>query len=350
MVKQGRARQQARKRRQRTRQSKQRARANSYRQVGERCELVACLINQGWAEQGMASVFVLRRMPDGALAMAAFLIDTWCMGLKDAWGRLDISMKEFQEISEDRPEIRFGRTDFETVQRLIAGSIRFARENGFRLPRRYDRWVALAGVSAHGEADLGDFRRDGKLVYVGPMLDLRDRLIGQPVDEFLNRDDVQFAVDMDDNHIVGSSRAMARELLERAQECDALMEVDPDDAGAGERAEEQFEEGLEHLRRGFLDGIHRWCFSQGITPHPKLHEAWNLHELAMMRMEKDVEYDADSPEIQAGRDALEALLDLQPPRHRAQLSEALSQIRGFVTQFDSEQELVAATGLAEEDE
>src|SRR5436190_20366738 len=60
---------------------------------------IQCFINTGWEELPQASIFVLREIPGsgGGYALASFLIDFGVLGLKDAWGRLDITLSEFRD-------------------------------------------------------------------------------------------------------------------------------------------------------------------------------------------------------------------------------------------------------------
>ena len=46
-----------------------------------------CYVNANWRETGMANLNVLGHAPGGRLALASFLVDVWCVGLKDAYGR-----------------------------------------------------------------------------------------------------------------------------------------------------------------------------------------------------------------------------------------------------------------------
>src|SRR5688500_13081211 len=56
-----------------------------------------CYVNADWREGGLASIHVLGRAPDGRLAYAAFLVDVWCIGLKDAFGQRQISREIFED-------------------------------------------------------------------------------------------------------------------------------------------------------------------------------------------------------------------------------------------------------------
>jgi len=196
----------ARKERKRLKREKKKAeqrRAASvspYKRVGEAGEIEACYINEDWERDGTAAIHVLRRTPGGGHAVASFLVDLWCAGLKDAFGRLDISMDEFHDnLDRVQDETTLVQTDPELVRQLLAGSIRFARQNGFRLPPHYERWLnVFGGVGDVASADLSHFGKDGKLLWVGPLEDLRRRLIGCTPEEFIKRPDVDFIAEVTD--------------------------------------------------------------------------------------------------------------------------------------------------------
>ena len=110
-----------------------------------------CWINANWREQGIASLLVLGHAWGGSHVFAAFLIDIWCVGLKDAYGQNGVSRLDFEKdilkrANEAMPMIRFDATK---ARQLVAAAIRFSRQNGFKLPAHYDRWTAIFG-------DLGD--------------------------------------------------------------------------------------------------------------------------------------------------------------------------------------------------
>src|SRR5579872_4721209 len=50
-----------------------------------------CWITPDWKEQGLASIQVLAHTAGGRCASAGFLVDLWCVGLKDGFGRSEVS-------------------------------------------------------------------------------------------------------------------------------------------------------------------------------------------------------------------------------------------------------------------
>jgi len=295
---------------------------NPYHAFKSDGELVACYINRGWRENGVASILVLKRVPADRYILCAFLVDLWCLGLKDAWGRIDVTPGELEERLTSQTEVV--RVEPELVRRLVAGGIRFARQNSFRLPRRYERWVEiLGGVGDPGQADLSDFgTEDGKLRYVGPIEDLRSRLLVSP-EQFFSRPDVEFITDVDPHPDLIPVEP-EEEAPPGPVPVDALEPQSPPAGPSADAAGTVTQEQWETLRRTTLAHIRRWCFAGGIQPSPMLGRAIDTY---MMMVYLHVAYGTDdSQEL----DVLAAAAQDLNPRDKADFVEAMNQIRGFL--------------------
>lgn len=164
-------------------------------------DVVECRINSDWRQRGQAAGFILRQGPDGKLGMAAFMVDSWCAGLKDIWGRLDIFREDYDHAVQRMSEQMDGTVkvcSLEEAAGVLAGGIRFAQQNHFRLPPHYQRWAALFGPVEAANADLTHFGVEGgKLRWYGPLFDLQNRYLGR-VEDFLARGDVEYIVGVDE--------------------------------------------------------------------------------------------------------------------------------------------------------
>jgi hypothetical protein len=151
---------------------------------------------RGLSNSGLATVIVLGHVSGGSHAMSGFLVDLWCVGLKDAWGNKQLTRPEFEQ--EFLPKWRkagetITRIELDEARRLIAGAIRFSHQNGFRLPEHWDRFTAILGALGDiPNADLSQFGVDGKLRYVGTQEFLAERLAACTMEEFLRRPDIEF--------------------------------------------------------------------------------------------------------------------------------------------------------------
>ncbi len=244
--------------------------------------------------------------------MGGFLVDTWCIGLKDAWGRLDITAAQFSDkvLGQVPHELELVRVDPDVALRLVAGGIRFAKENRFRLPRRYERWTAMLGVGDTDSADLSDFGHGGGLTYVGAMEDLESRLIDCTVDEFLARDDVDYTIGMCDSPLVDGD----------TKEVDGITD---------------------DMRDRLLDGTRQLCFARGIKPHPQLASACDLMIESMLQVDSYGDDDEPSDEdLAQSTDNIDRLLSFESGSGREDLYEAIDQLRQFVEQFETPDALV----------
>lgn len=207
--------------------------------------IVRCLINANWRENGMAVLHVLVRSANDGHAAATFLIDPWCLGLKDADGNLHTSTEEFNILMDwvAQDGVELVTIEPAAARRLVAAGIRFARENGFHLPDRYERWTALLGdIGDPMTADLSDFTHEGLVYYQGPRADLARRLVRGTVEDFLNRPNV---------------------------DADFFEDEDSDDAL---NVSEPVAEAM--LRDSVLSQIEAACASRGECVDPHLQEAW----------------------------------------------------------------------------
>lgn len=287
-----------------------------YRQISRTGEVVACYVTQGWRERGNAAIFCLVVTPGGGHATATFLVDLWCVGLKDAWGKLGISAKGFKENILDRArnenDVELIRVDVDWVRKIVAGAIRFAEQNGFRLPNRYERWTSLLGEMPDAKtADLAGFGYEGGLHYVGTVDDLRRRLIDTTPEEFMCREDVHYTMEIES------------------------PEVDDGPAEVGAVVEALLEE--------YVSATRQWCFSVGREPHPLLRDAWALFFESVIGMASTAMEDEKGEEriTQNGFTILADRLATAPPGTTLELRAALSQARDFTGQFESREALNA---------
>lgn len=87
-----------------------------------------------WKESGMAQVTVTRRKPNGHLVVGIFLVDIYCLGVKNTIVRHDVSEAELMESM--RPQLErhpMEEISYEEAHNLIYGAIAYAEDAG--IPR-----------------------------------------------------------------------------------------------------------------------------------------------------------------------------------------------------------------------
>ncbi len=298
--------------------------------VSDRYPLYACRVNRHWRDDGIATVLVAREIAPRRVTMAGFLVDIWAMGLKDAWGRVDIGASEFDDTAADL-DARLGtsRLDIETAQHLVYGGIQLAQELGFRLPRKYERWTGVLGAMPDGESpDMSLFLKDGRVLLMCSEHDLRERLVGCTVEEFLDRPDVSF--------VVGPEEF-------------PLLDEDEDEH------EDDFDEAMLDIEQAFLDAVKSWCFANGQAPHRLLPEVIAaMQEITMERAEEleesgDVLTSMSGESVGEIRQRLESFVAMQHDAPMHEVRAAIAQFQGFMASKNSPEELFESLDLPEED-
>ncbi len=88
-----------------------------------------CYMTPEWKESNMGIAIVTRRMSNGNIAFASFLIDTGCLGVKHVmytFNQTDDYLKEYME----RLNTPFEETDYATVHNFILGALEYAENLG----------------------------------------------------------------------------------------------------------------------------------------------------------------------------------------------------------------------------
>ena len=308
----------------------------------------SCKVNDSCRDQGLFTIYALMSVPNHPPTLACFLVDKWCMGLKDAWGRLNMThdvYHDFMESTKSRADFRLVDLGPDEARRLIAAGIRQAHVMGFRLPPDYGKWVKAMGVGEDwASADISDFGKDGKYLFVGPLDHLADHLIDGDVDRFLSRLDVDYIarIPEDGGQFDGA-------FDEEYEGDDQEYDEDGDEDKNGDDCE-----GLEdsEIRSIILDnakGVYlatlKWCSANGEEPHPYLMQTAVLMLIAAARWATrgtDGTHTDSSP--------LEDILSGVPPESRDEVSEAVGQLVRAVDSFPDPRTFADAVRLGHLDD
>jgi hypothetical protein len=131
-----------------------------------------CLINEAWREQGIANVLLSRRQPNGLILFGVYLVDVFCLGLKNTCCNADFAPSRYRsELRDRRAEGSPSRPCSLSLAHLIVyGGIEFAAQFGFRPHEDFalSRHV-LEDPSCIDPSERVEFGRDGQPFYIsGP--------------------------------------------------------------------------------------------------------------------------------------------------------------------------------------
>ena len=93
-----------------------------------------CLLPIGLFELGMGNVMISRKLPDGRIAFSAFLVDTFCLGVKNAFFRV-VTEHEYKQametdIADSQPD-GCEQIDPACLRKLIEQAVAYAQDLGF---------------------------------------------------------------------------------------------------------------------------------------------------------------------------------------------------------------------------
>jgi hypothetical protein len=147
--------------------------------AADRWPIVASLVPENLWDLGLGNLLIARRTPDGQLACANFLVDVFCLGVKDAtW--LIVGPGQFNEIRGRLNERgRFKEVTPEHFAKLVYCAADFGQSLGFP-PHRDFRHAQklLAGIDPSQCPDDFEFGQEGRPVYIrGPFESMDDARI-----------------------------------------------------------------------------------------------------------------------------------------------------------------------------
>ena len=95
-----------------------------------------CLINKDWREDGIAQIFIIREHSNENITVGMYLVDIFCLGVKDTFFRFNVSTKEYEDVvNQVSQEMEFDPIDYVLAHNIIYGAIGYAEEYGF-LPHK----------------------------------------------------------------------------------------------------------------------------------------------------------------------------------------------------------------------
>lgn len=105
---------------------------NKYiKEKGRSLPIVACWVQEDWEKAGLSYVLVVRQHKTGNYTVGAFLVDTYCLGVKDSFFRFHIDEQEYKMLLEKIGNIfPLKEISYVEAHNLIYGAIAFAEEAG----------------------------------------------------------------------------------------------------------------------------------------------------------------------------------------------------------------------------
>jgi hypothetical protein len=129
-----------------------------------------CLVPRELFDRGIGDVIISRRMPDGNISASVFLLDTFCLGVKDCFFTNVSRSKYEQRIIYLKQNENLEKVTPEHAVKLVQNAVAYAKDLGFKPHEDYPRVKKIFGnIDPSLCPTEFDFGEDGKPFYVsGP--------------------------------------------------------------------------------------------------------------------------------------------------------------------------------------
>jgi hypothetical protein len=131
--------------------------------------IVDCGVSDSLWDMGMGSVWLSRQLPNGSIAVAIFLLDRYCLGVKNALaditGRFTYESKYMNDLRG-----RGRKMAPEAARKLVESAVEYARRLGFAPHADYHKARPIFGdIDASTCTEEFEFGKDGKPFFIaGP--------------------------------------------------------------------------------------------------------------------------------------------------------------------------------------
>lgn len=137
-------------------------------EAGRKLPIHSCLVNEGWDEMGMAVVIVVRLRPKGTYVIGTYIVDTFCLGVKDTGWQFDVDDEHLDRLKTGM-NLDFTEIESDVAFNIIYGANRYAKQFDFQPHKDFAiTQYILDPFSSIEDLEL-TFGKDGKPHYVqGP--------------------------------------------------------------------------------------------------------------------------------------------------------------------------------------
>lgn len=143
-----------------------------------RYPLIGCWTIQDWQESGLAPVILARQQEDGNVLYANYLVDLYCLGIKDVVVDENVPKKRFERLIQKMCMYVPLAISVELAHEIVYGALDYARKYGFEPHPDFTRLHAeqvLDEPDTHPYTHTVKFGQDGKPVYVSGLDDSLSR-------------------------------------------------------------------------------------------------------------------------------------------------------------------------------
>lgn len=147
---------------------------------GNKYPIHECLLSADWQESGMAVIVIARRQSEMLIVFGLYMVDTFCLGVKDTFGRANINISDYK--TDFRPMLVENHgvrpCSVEIAHQIIYGAVDYAADLGLNAHKDFllSRNVLEKREDVPPNDDL-EFGKNGKPLYVSGAHDHAGRIL-----------------------------------------------------------------------------------------------------------------------------------------------------------------------------
>jgi len=135
-----------------------------------------CIVPEGLFEVGIGNILISRKIPDGNIAFGIFLLDVYCLGVKNAYFFI-LSRSEYDDkIRRIKADADFNSLPPECIRKLVESAEAYAGHLGFKPHPDYRSAKKIFGdIDAEKCPMQFEFGKDGRPLFVSGPNDTRTK-------------------------------------------------------------------------------------------------------------------------------------------------------------------------------
>ncbi len=138
--------------------------------------IVACTVSQDVESKGLGTLSVARKLSLGRFGVAVFLLDTWCLGVKDAFFRV-YDAEDYEAYCENLESVESQEPiEPARARKYLRDAAAYGLSNGFPPPDNFAECERILGDVPPAEATFA-FGQNGRPHYVEGPNDSRSRVL-----------------------------------------------------------------------------------------------------------------------------------------------------------------------------
>ena len=129
-----------------------------------------CYISEHWQSNGICNVLLAREKPDSSFILGGYLVDLYCLGLKNTFYNINVSQADIIDLVKGGMSETFIEIETDFAHSVIYGGIDYAERLGFapHSDFKYTKYILEPREDINFNNDI-EFGRNGKPFYVrGP--------------------------------------------------------------------------------------------------------------------------------------------------------------------------------------